>query len=109
MVDVWIKTLAIAGIALVVSVLIAVVIRVIVVTLGRLESRPAQPAAPAPAPQSQAGPPAEHVAAIAAAVYAMLGSHRIVHIEETRRRAGWLAEGRLAQHSSHGLEHHPRH
>jgi hypothetical protein len=39
----------------------------------------------------------------------MVGSHRIVHIDETRRRTGWLAEGRQAHHASHGVEHHPKH
>jgi hypothetical protein len=44
----------------------------------------------------------DHIAAIAAAVYAtMSGAYRIVHIEPTHRGEGWVAEGRLAHRSSH--------
>jgi hypothetical protein len=44
----------------------------------------------------------EHIAVIAAAVYAtMAGAHRIVHIEPAHRGEEWLVEGRLAQHTSH--------
>lgn len=51
----------------------------------------------------------DHVAVIAAAVYAMLGTHRIVRIEPTHRGTEWAAEGRLALHTSHAVSHHPRH
>lgn len=109
--ELWTRTLSIYAIAIAVSLLIGVVIRVIVAALGRLEARQSTKPVPVPAPVAggDEDPPAEHVAAIAAAIHAMLGAHRIVHIEESRRRAGWLAEGRLAQHASHGPEHHPRH
>ena len=44
----------------------------------------------------------EHIAVIAAAVYAtMAGAYRIVHIEPARRGEEWLVEGRLAHHLSH--------
>ena len=44
----------------------------------------------------------DHIAAIAAAVHAtMAGAYRIVHIEPTHRGEGWVAEGRLAHHTSH--------
>jgi hypothetical protein len=44
----------------------------------------------------------DHVAAIAAAVYATLTSaHRIVRIEPTHSGDGWAAGGRLAHHGSH--------
>jgi Na+-transporting methylmalonyl-CoA/oxaloacetate decarboxylase gamma subunit len=112
MAEIWSKTLWIYGLAIVVSLLIAVVIKLIVVLLGRVERKPASapagvavPLVPAPAFDVAA----DHLVVIAAAAYAMIGSHRIVHIDETRRRTGWLAEGRQAHHASHGVEHHPKH
>lgn len=110
MADVWLKTFWIYGLAVIVSLAIALVIKFIVVALDRFERAPAPEARPlAPPPAPMAGPPPEHVAVIAAAVCALLGCRRIVHIEETRQRAGWLAEGRQAHHTSHGIEHHPKH
>lgn len=111
--DVWIKTLWIYGLAAVVSMLIALVIKLVVVVLGRAERPlPAATAAQASAPQ-KASPAfdiaADHIAAISAAVNAMVGSHRIVHIEHSRHREGWLAEGRHAQHASHDLGHRGKH
>jgi len=45
---------------------------------------------------------AEHVAVIAAAVYAtMAGAYRIVSIEPARRHGDWVAEGRAVHHMSH--------
>jgi hypothetical protein len=65
---------------------------------ARVEPRPKAAARPAViAPEAE-----EHVAAIAAAVYAtMAGAHRIVSIEPAGRRGDWVAEGRMAQHTSH--------
>ena len=110
--DVWIKTLWIYGLAAVVSLLIALVIKLVVVVLGRAERQ--RPAAAVPAPSPAKVSPAfdiaaDHIAAISAAVYAMVGSHRIVHIEHSRHREGWLAEGRHAQHASHDLGHRGKH
>jgi hypothetical protein len=110
MADVWIKTFWIYGLAVVVSLLIALVIKFIVLAVEWLERAPAAESRPLSAtPEPAVGPPPEHVAVIAAAVCALLGCRRIVHIEESRQRAGWLAEGRHAQHVSHGIEHHPKH
>ena len=54
------------------------------------------------APQSAfADVPQEHVAAIAAAVAAMLGVHRIVRIETPDRGYSWTAEARTVHHTSH--------
>ena len=112
--DIWTKTLWIYGLATVVSLVIALVIKGVVAVLGRVERR-AESATPAPAtPAPAAAAPAfdvtaDHIAAISAAVYAMVGSHRIVHIEHSRHREGWLAEGRHAQHASHDLGHRGKH
>ena len=110
MAEIWSKTLVIYGLAIVVSLLIAVVIRLIVAVLGRGERRTATAAQPvvvaaAPAPVI----PPEHLVVIAAAASAMCGEQRVVHIEESRRRPGWAADGRQAHHASHGVEHHPKH
>lgn len=50
------------------------------------------------------GIPQEHVAAIAAALSAMLGAHRIIHIEPLRGARGWSEECRLDHHRSHTVE-----
>lgn len=44
-----------------------------------------------------------HIAAITAAVYVIMAgaAHRIVHIESPHQGDDWVAEGRLAQHTSH--------
>jgi hypothetical protein len=44
---------------------------------------------------------AEHAAVIAAAIYATLGAHRIVHIGEARPAADWTLEYRMRVHTSH--------
>lgn len=45
----------------------------------------------------------DHIAAIAAAVAVVMAgaAHRIVHIQAAHPGDDWVAEGRLAQHTSH--------
>jgi hypothetical protein len=97
---VLLKVLWIYGLAAAVSMLIAGVIRALVKVLN-LAGRPPAQASVSPAavaePALQPVPP-EHVAAIAAAVHASVGTHRIVQIDDTRGGVGWRAEGRIAQH-----------
>ncbi len=108
MADIWSKTLWIYALAVVVAMVIAVAIKLIVLVLDRIEGKTVP--RPAPAPKAPAFDlAADHVVAIAAAVHALTGAHRVVHIEPNRRQAGWLAEGRQAHHASHGQEHHPKH
>jgi hypothetical protein len=68
---------------------------------------PAAAGKPKPAPAVAApvaGPPADHIVVIAAAVQASLaGNQRIVRIEPSHGGAEWAAEGRLAHHGSHVL------
>ena len=108
--DVIVKALWIYGIAIVVSMAVAVVIKIIVVVLNAFERKPEATAKPAPtaAPAPAFDLLADHVAAISAAVYSVIGAHRIVHIEE-QRHAEWVVEGRLAHHTSHAVSHHPKH
>jgi hypothetical protein len=44
---------------------------------------------------------AAHVAAVAAAVFAVLGAHRLVRIGEAARAPTWAITGRAAHHLSH--------
>ncbi len=46
-----------------------------------------------------------HIAAISAAVAAIIGPHRIVHIEPVHHGFGWQTEGRAAHHGSHAISH----
>ena len=107
--DLILRTLWVYGLAVIVSLGVAVVIKIIVLTIGRLERQPAA----APQPVAMVAAPlaieAHHVAAIAAAVHVMGGTHRIVHIEAAHRHQEWAAGGRQAQHASHAPSHHPRH
>jgi len=112
--EVIIRTLWIYGLAIIVSLAVAVIIKVIVVALDMLERKfaaPAQPTAvpPAAVPTAPFAVESDHIAVIAAAVHAMSGAHRIVHIEAAPHHSGWAAEGRLVHHASHTLPHHPKH
>ena len=95
------------GIVIVISMLVALVIRGIVIVLSRQAEREAAkaPAKPTPVARPAAvavgGVPPEHLAVIAAAVAAMMGAHRIVRIETPDRGFGWTAEARTVHHTSH--------
>lgn len=110
---VWVKTLAIYGLAALVALLVAVVIKGIVVALQAIEGAHARVAPPEPVhPALVDLPPAippEHIAAIGAAVHAMMGTYRIVHIEDPRRRSAWVDSGRFAHHTSHSPAPHGHH
>jgi len=92
------------GIVIVVSMLVAVIIRGIVWVLSRQakqeEAKAKAKARPA-APPIIAGVPQEHLAVITAAVAAMMGAHRIVHIATPDRGYSWTAEARTVHHTSH--------
>ena len=107
--DVIVKTLWMAGLAVVVSMSIAVVIKLIVVVQDAFHPKPET--APKPAATAAPAPAfdllADHVAAISAAVYSVIGAHRIVRIEE-QRHGEWVVEGRLAHHTSHAVSHHSK-
>ncbi len=92
------------GIVIVISMLVAVVIRGIVWVLSRQAKEEPVKAPVKPAPVAQpalAGIPQEHIAVIAATVAAMMGAHRIVRIEMASRGFGWTAEARTTHHTSH--------
>jgi len=100
-----VDSLVIYGIVIVVSLLVAVVIRLIVWTLSRKAEQVTDKAPPAAAPKPAApatahGLPQDHFAAIAAAVAAMMGAHRIVRIETASQSYTWTAATRTAHHLS---------
>lgn len=73
---------------------------------GSHAGHPAAPKASSPAtarPRAADGAaPAEHVAAISAALAAVLGpKHRIVSIKPAQGRSPWSFAGRIAHHGSH--------
>jgi hypothetical protein len=111
MTELIIKTAWMYGLAIVVALGIAALIKAIVVVLSALEPKPAAAAKPAAATAGAAATDveADHIAAIAAAVYSLIGAHRIVHIERERRHGEWAVEGRIAHHASHTVAHHPKH
>ncbi|MDS4069617.1 MAG: OadG family protein [Candidatus Competibacter sp.] len=98
--------LVIYGIVIVISMLVAAIIRGIVWALSRQAAQaetkaPLKPTPVAAAQPAIAGIPQEHLAVITAAVAAMMGAHRIVHIETASRGFGWTAEARTVHHTSH--------
>lgn len=116
------QALWIYALAALVAAVIAVVIRGVVWLLGWLERPAASRAAgagPAPDRATLPGPalampaagaeparetiPAEHVAAIAAAVAATLGGRRVVRIDDPHTGASWAARGRATHTGSHPL------
>jgi len=64
--------------------------------------------APQAQPVEDPGIPEEDVAVIVAAISAMVGEHRILHIEPAKQGDGWLAAGRQAQHLSHQPPRNPK-
>ena len=98
------KAIQIYGIAIVISMLVAVLIKILVVLTSRMKAPDL--VAGIPPKTVDRGPEIvgiaeETVAAISAAISVCVGSHRILHIAESSR--SWSNEGRTAQHS-----HQPR-
>ena len=99
------------GLTIVVAVLTAGMIWAVVRILDHLHHRreAAVKAASAIAPvkvsvapeQSAVDETAHHVAAVAAAVYAILGAHRLVYVGDAARAHTWSATGRTMHHFSH--------
>ncbi len=91
------------GLAIIISLLVAVLIKGIVRIVAMIETvQPASPPIHTVAATAQ-----DDIAAITAAVYAVLGAYRIVHIEHTSQGRIWTAEGRVSHHASHA-PHQPR-
>ena len=68
----------------------------------RPAARKTAPLPPPPAaPVADQEIPIEDVVAIAAAIAAVVGEHRILHIEPQQRSGEWSTAGRLEHHHSH--------
>jgi hypothetical protein len=92
------------GLMAVVAMLAAVMVQGIVMVLERMQHRRKSEVAPTPVSILVApavDETAAHVAAVAAAVYAVLGAHRLVHIGDAVRTPMWTTAGRAAHHLSH--------
>ncbi|MDZ3835846.1 MAG: hypothetical protein U0S49_00535 [Rhodospirillales bacterium] len=99
------------GLMAVIALLCAVMIRVIVALLARTQGSRGQAAAATPVSVSVSearDETAAHVAAVAAAVYAVIGAHRLVRIGEPGRSPIWSSLGRTQHQTSHTprLDHH---
>ena len=92
-----IKSLQVYGIAVVISMLVAVLIKVMVTVTSRMEK--AKPVEVPTGTVCPIGPgvPDEDVAALSAAIFAAIGPHRVLHLEPTRH--GWASGARGSQHS----------
>ncbi len=103
------------GLTLVVAALAAGMIWAVVYVLEHLHHRreaalkaatPVQiSVAPEPPPVDET---AHHVAAVAAAVYAVLGASRLIYIGETARGSAWTTTGRVVQQTSHMPKRAPK-
>lgn len=95
--DAIIKALQVYGLAIVISLLVAVVIKVLVSLTSRLEKiKPAEIPTGTVCPIGP-GISDEDVAALSAAIFAAIGPHRILHIGQSGH--SWASGTRAAQHS----------
>jgi len=97
-------TLKVYLLAAVISMAVAVAIRGIVMGLSRTGAK-ARGVAPAK-PVVSTSRDESLIAAIGAAVYTVMGEHRIISIRA--RGTGWAAGGRAAHHGSHNIPHHQK-
>ena len=98
------QMLLIYSLAILLSLLIAVLSKGILALSGWLHRHPDEAVGTAAAPVEPTGQ--DDIAVIAAAVYAMTGAQRIVHIEDVSRGRTWTASGRAAHYASHHLPRH---
>ena len=92
-----IKALQVYGIAIVISALVAVLIKVMVQATSRMEK--ANPIEVPTGTVCPIGPgvPDEDVAALSAAIFAAIGPHRVLHLAPASH--SWGSGGRSSQHS----------
>jgi hypothetical protein len=104
---VFVKTLWVLAITVGVSLLVALLVRALVTLTARVERAVSSAAPQARVCPIDEGIPDEDVAAVFAAIYAVIGPHRLVHIGMGGHGRSWIAEGRVAHHGSH-TPHAPR-
>jgi hypothetical protein len=94
----FLKTLQVYGIAIVISLLVAVLIKAMVMLGARIEKKPQPSGMPlGTVCPIDRGIPDEDVAALSAAIFAMIGTHRVLHIAPTAH--SWTSGGRATQHT----------
>jgi ABC-type phosphate transport system permease subunit len=98
--------LAIYALAILIALLVALVSKGIGAATDWFHKTPPSPPAASAAADELAH---EDIAVIAAAVYAMLGVQRIVHIEDVHRGQVWTASARASQYASRKPPRRPRH
>lgn len=98
--------LGIYGLGIAISMLVALMIKGLVALLAR--RRPPPAAAPAAVVQEQEDIAATDIPVIAAAVFAALGTQRIVHIQDVSRGRAWTSTTRASHYASHNLPRRPR-
>jgi hypothetical protein len=106
-----VKVLWMFGIAILISMGVALLIKLLVGFTARIE-RSAIFATAAPVTTvCPVGPGIsdDDVAAVSAAIFAMIGPHRVVHIGEAGHGHSWMAEGRAALHTSHAVDRRSKH
>jgi hypothetical protein len=101
------------GLMAVIAVLSAFLVQGIVLGLERIQhTKKAVAATPVAISVAEARPAidetAHHVAAIAAAVFAVVGAHRLVYIGEVSPREAWRITGRQLQQTSHLPKREPQ-
>ncbi len=92
-----VKALQIYGIAIAISLLVALLIKVLVAATARLERAALSDVPTGTVCPVGYGIPEDDVAALSAAIFVAIGPHRILHIAPTRH--GWASGARAAQHS----------
>lgn len=93
------KSLQVFGIAIAISLMVALVIKLLVALTARLEKAKAPGLPTGTVCPIGSGVPDEDVAALSAAIFAMIGPHHILHIGYSHR--SWSSDGRAAQHRTH--------
>jgi hypothetical protein len=103
--DIIFLSLSIYAFAIAISALVALMIKGIsvVCSWNRKSGQSLSPSDQVRIPTSDQHADEIPIAAISAAVYAVAGPHRIVHIEHGARSPAWVTEGRVRHHSAHNL------
>ena len=103
--EIWL-TIIIYALVFVISLLVAVLIKGIMGVLSLFEKPTPEPETATP--KAPPEPAVSDIPAIAAAVYAVMGMHRIVRIKEGGRGRSWTYEGRIIHQTSHAIQHSPK-
>lgn len=96
------------ALAVIISVLVAILIKAVVLALSVARKKPVTKDTESAQIKHAPEPAVSDIPAIAAAVYSMIGAHRIVHIETGQARGPWIHEGRILHQTSHAVRHAPR-